>query len=266
MAQRTNIEGRDRGFTCPAFNPTTADVEGPLKIFRAAAHRVAEHDLFNGRAGVLGLLADHSHIDRRLTPAIDVEAEMQDFGLDQCPRSFLSGEKAATGQEKAAKRKKIDVDESAEASGYVPKAGAHVHMTAGQMLTFARHSIQIFSNLGVPATDPAFQAWQAHICVLNALMGLYNSYDLDTPFQLDSWKGTSKMRPCFGAIRIGSEKVSDQELYDLLTDARGDGDKAKVEQLCRNAVTTIREGLGVTEPVDVKVDEPAVDPEAAELF
>jgi hypothetical protein len=104
-------------------------------------------------------------------------------------------------------------------------------------------------------------------CVLNALMGLYHSYDLNTPFQLDSWKGTSKMRPCFAAVRIGQQKVSDQELYDLLTDARADRDSAKVEQLCRNAVTTIRQGLGVTEPVDVKVDEPsAVDPEAAELF
>ena len=102
-------------------------------------------------------------------------------------------------------------------------------------------------------------------CILNALMGLYHSYDLNTPFQLDSWKGTSTMRPCFAAIRCDGAKVSDQELYDLLTDARGDRDSAKVEQLCRNAVTTLRAGLGVTEPVDVKV-EPAVDPEAAELF
>jgi len=102
-------------------------------------------------------------------------------------------------------------------------------------------------------------------CVLNALMGLYHSYDLNTPFQLDSWKGTSKMRPCFAAVRIGQQKVSDQELYDMLTDARADRDSAKVEQLCRNAVTQIRQGLGVTEPVDVQV-EPAVDPEAAELF
>ena len=102
-------------------------------------------------------------------------------------------------------------------------------------------------------------------CVLNALMGLYHSYDLSTPFQLDSWKGTSKMRPCFAAVRIGSQKVSDQELYNMLTDARSDGDKAKVEQLLRNAVAMLREGLGVTEPVDVQV-EPAVDAEAAELF
>ena len=102
-------------------------------------------------------------------------------------------------------------------------------------------------------------------CVLNALMGLYHSYDLNTPFQLDSWKGTSKMRPCFAAIRCDGAKVSDQELYDLLTDARGDRDRATVEHLCRNAVAPLRKGLGVTEPVDVKV-EPAVDPEAAELF
>ena len=102
-------------------------------------------------------------------------------------------------------------------------------------------------------------------CVLNALMGLYHSYDLNTPFQLDSWKGTSKMRPCFAAVRIGQQKVSDQELYNMLTEARGDRDSVKVEQLCRNAVAMLREGLGVTEPVDVKV-EPAVDPEAAEMF
>ena len=98
-------------------------------------------------------------------------------------------------------------------------------------------------------------------CVLNALMGLYHSYDLSTPFQLDSWKGTSKMRPCFAAVRIGSQKVSDQELYNMLTDARSDGDKAKVEQLLRNAVAMLREGLGVTEPVDVQV-EPAAPTEA----
>ena len=94
-------------------------------------------------------------------------------------------------------------------------------------------------------------------CVLNALMGLYHTYDLTTPFQLDSWKGTSKMRPCFAAIRMGSQQVSDQELYDMLTEARGDRDSVKVETLCRNAVTQLREGLGVTEPVDVVVGEPA---------
>ncbi len=99
-------------------------------------------------------------------------------------------------------------------------------------------------------------------CVLNALMGLYNSYDLNTPFQLDSWKGTSKMRPCFAAVRIDNAKATDQELYELLRDARADRDSAMVEQLCRNAVNQLKEGLGLVEPVEVT----EVNEEAAELF
>ena len=95
-------------------------------------------------------------------------------------------------------------------------------------------------------------------------MGMYHSYDLSTPFQLDSWKGTSKLRPCFAAVRLGADKVSDQELYDLLRDARADRDSTKTAQLCRNAVEQLRNAIGV-EPVAVDV-EPAVDPEAAELF
>ncbi len=99
-------------------------------------------------------------------------------------------------------------------------------------------------------------------CVLSSLMGIYHSYDLNTPFQLDSWKGTSKMRPCFAAVRIDNAKATDQELYELLRDARADRDSAMVEQLCRNAVTQLKEGLGVVEPVEVT----EVNEEAAELF
>ena len=86
-------------------------------------------------------------------------------------------------------------------------------------------------------------------CIINALMGLYHSYDLNTPFSLDSWKGNSKMRPCFGSIRIDGNKVSDDELYQMLADARGDRDQEKVEQLLRNAVTMLKQGLGVDEVV-----------------
>ncbi len=102
--------------------------------------------------------------------------------------------------------------------------------------------------------------------VLTCLMGLYQSYDLDTAFQLDSWKGNSKMRPCFAGVRLAGAKVSDQEMYDLLSDARADRDSVKVTQLCRNAVEQLKSALGV-EAVDVAVeDKPAVDPDAADLF
>ena len=101
-------------------------------------------------------------------------------------------------------------------------------------------------------------------CIINALMGLNHSYDLNTPFSLDSWKGNSKMRPCFGSIRIDGNKVSDDELYQMLANARGDRDQEKVEQLLRNAVTMLKQGLSVDQVV---VEEaPAVDPEAADLF
>ena len=43
-------------------------------------------------------------------------------------------------------------------------------------------------------------------CVMTALMGLFNSYDLQTPFTLNSWKGTSKMRPCFASIKLGQAR------------------------------------------------------------
>ena len=99
-------------------------------------------------------------------------------------------------------------------------------------------------------------------CVLTSLMGLYHSYDLATPFQLDSWKGTSKLRPCFAAIRCGTAKVSDNELYELLAEARGDRNSAATQQLCRNAVEQLRKAIGI-DTVDVSVDVSELEPESA---
>ena len=94
-------------------------------------------------------------------------------------------------------------------------------------------------------------------CVVGGLMGMYHSYDLETPFTLDSWKGNSKMRPCFAAVRMAGNKVSDQEMYDLLSDARGDRNSALTEQLMRNAVTQLKNAL-TGNPVDVVVEETTV--------
>ena len=90
-------------------------------------------------------------------------------------------------------------------------------------------------------------------CVLTSLMGMLKDLST-TSFSLDSWKGTSKMRPCFAAIRVGQTKVSDQEMYDLLTEARGNRDSAMTQQLCRNAVAQIQSAIGV-QPADVVVEE-----------
>ena len=80
-------------------------------------------------------------------------------------------------------------------------------------------------------------------CLLNGLMAMVNGGDITCPFNLDTWKGTSKMRPCFAAVRVGQLSMKDNELYSLLSDARSDGNKQAVEQLCRNAATTISDAL-----------------------
>ena len=90
-------------------------------------------------------------------------------------------------------------------------------------------------------------------------MGLYQSYSTDEYFQLDSWKGTSKLRPCFAAVRVKGQKISDQETYDLLRDARSDRDNALVQQLCRNAVSQLQAAVGVEPVVVEEVSKEEID-------
>ena len=80
-------------------------------------------------------------------------------------------------------------------------------------------------------------------CVITSLMGLFNSYNLDQPFVLDSWKGTSKMRPCFAAIRQGGVKVSDQMMYDQLRDLRADRATDKLISVMRDAVEILNNAV-----------------------
>ena len=97
-------------------------------------------------------------------------------------------------------------------------------------------------------------------CVLTGLMAVFNEYGLDKPLTIDSWKGTSKLRPCFAAIRQGTTKMSDQTMYDALVDARADRDKDRVEVLLRDAVAVLKTALGI-QPASVEVessDEPLV--------
>jgi hypothetical protein len=101
-------------------------------------------------------------------------------------------------------------------------------------------------------------------CVITALMGMFNSYNLETPFQLDTWKGTSKMRPCFAAIRCENQKISDQMLYDQLADARSDRDSAKVQAIMRDSVDILAAAISQV-PAEVAIIEND-EKEAKELF
>lgn len=96
-------------------------------------------------------------------------------------------------------------------------------------------------------------------CVVTALMGLVGEGKLDDAFSLDTWKGTSKMRPCFAAIRCDDVKMTDQMTYDLLSDARSDRNKDKTIAIMRDAIANIKGALtgGPVEETVITVDSDA---------
>jgi hypothetical protein len=98
-------------------------------------------------------------------------------------------------------------------------------------------------------------------CLLTSLMALSDAGSIDQPINLDTWKGTSKMKPCFAAVRQGGVKMSDTAFYEQLRDLRSDGNKAAVLATCKDAVNIIRASLGtevVEEAIVADVTEPTV--------
>tara|TARA_Y100001973_G_C5161330_1_gene313687 strand:+ start:210 stop:878 length:669 start_codon:yes stop_codon:yes gene_type:complete len=77
-------------------------------------------------------------------------------------------------------------------------------------------------------------------CVLTGLMGLLNDqYPLNNPISIDTWKGTSAMKPCFAAVKSNNQKFKDNDMYECLKEARAENNRAKVIDICRNAVEVI---------------------------
>ena len=92
-------------------------------------------------------------------------------------------------------------------------------------------------------------------CVITSLMGLMDAYILDEAFTLDTWKGNSKMRPCFAAVRVSGQKISDQAMYDQLRELRADGNKAAVKQTMLDAVAMLKQQVTGIEAVVTDVTE-----------
>jgi len=84
-------------------------------------------------------------------------------------------------------------------------------------------------------------------CLITSLMGLYAANGMDHMIAIDTWKGTSKMRPCFAAVRDGAVKVSNDDVYDALKEARSDRDKVKVEAIMRDSIEMLAAALNVVE-------------------
>jgi hypothetical protein len=76
-------------------------------------------------------------------------------------------------------------------------------------------------------------------CLMTCLMGLCANESLDHLITIDTWKGTSKMRPCFAAVRDGAVKVTHDDTYEALAQARSDKDKLKTDAIMRDAVELI---------------------------
>ena len=84
-------------------------------------------------------------------------------------------------------------------------------------------------------------------CLITSLMGLYAANRMDAMIAIDTWKGNSKMRPCFAAVRDGVTKVSNDDIYDALREARSDRDKVKVETIMRDSIELLAAALNVVE-------------------
>lgn len=80
-------------------------------------------------------------------------------------------------------------------------------------------------------------------CLMTSLMGLITDNALDHLICIDTWKGNSKMKPCFAAVRDGNRKVSSNEMYQALMEARSDRDREKTETIMRDAIEVINAAL-----------------------
>jgi len=88
-------------------------------------------------------------------------------------------------------------------------------------------------------------------CLITSLMGLYAANRMAAMISIDTWKGTSKMRPCFAAVRDGQTKVSNNDVYDALKDARTDRAKDRTESIMRDSIELLAAALDV-QVVDVQ--------------
>ena len=76
-------------------------------------------------------------------------------------------------------------------------------------------------------------------CIITGLMGLFVQDSLNSIINIDTWKGTSKLKPCFAAVRNNGIKVVNEEIKEQINQA----DKAEKEQIIRDCVALISEAV-----------------------
>ena len=107
--------------------------------------------------------------------------------------------------------------------------------------------------------------WSQYL--ISGLSALQQEYALEAPFTLDTWKGTSAMRPCFAAVRSGGQKMIDTHLTEQLKEANADGDKQRKESILRDTVEILHATVtgGSVEPVTVKAEKSVTVDEALDF-
>ena len=103
--------------------------------------------------------------------------------------------------------------------------------------------------------------WSQYL--ISGLSALQQEYALGAPFTLDTWKGTSAMRPCFAAVRTGGQSVKDAHLTEQLKEAKADGDTKRSLQIMRDTVEILHASVtgGSVEPVTVTEEKTTTLPE-----
>ncbi len=80
------------GLARAPFDPSTDQIQRAFEVVGLAAAKIAEEDLFDFRPDKAGAKPKARGIDRRLTPAVDVETVLDDLGFDDRSAGVLCGE------------------------------------------------------------------------------------------------------------------------------------------------------------------------------
>ena len=118
--------------------------------------------------------------------------------------------------------------------------------------------LQTQSGASIMLTAGLTTIWSQ--CIMTALMGLADNAAMSHLLTIDTWKGTSKMKPCFAAVCDGQVKLTNDYLYEALREARSDRNKELQTKLMRDAVAAVSAALG-SDVQEVLVSDVTVDNE-----
>ena len=100
---------------------------------------------------------------------------------------------------------------------------------------------------------------------LTCINGLYASYDLSSTINFSSYYGNSARRPAYASLSIGRTKVTDDDMYTALAEARADKDNERKETILRDIVSVVGAALNNSvEEAEITVDAP-VEADSQEL-